>query len=230
MVRRIKVLSVAIYMEEVNMLPKTNDFISFLENKYQTVFQWDIEDDEVIYLTKEVETGDVDTNISMLLEIAKEYNYKMSGTFHYIDDTNGGSLRGVAYIAYDYTALIQEFDNDINILKLSDSLKFLNQRSQRILNPFIINVFDENQLKIGNRVMIKTNTLVEPTKTQENIFNYIITKLIKNRMNFLIEISLCSSLDPSLTCKLIKKYDLEGDKWIVFGLIENHDVEFIFSL
>jgi hypothetical protein len=222
MVRRIKVLSVAIYMEEVNMLPKTKkdiDFISFLEKKYQTVFQWEIEDDEVIYLTKEVETGDVDTNINMLLEIAKEYNYKMSGTFHYIDDTNGGSLSGIAYVAYDYTALIQEFDNDINILKLSDSLKFLNQRSQRILNPFDIpTVLDENQLKIGDRVMIET---------RDNIFNYIITKLVKNRMDFLIEISVCSSSDPSVTCKLIKKYDLEGDKWVVLGLIENHDVKFV---
>ena len=57
--------------------------------------------------------GDVDTLVTMILEIAQRYKRNISGSFNYTDDQTGGCYSGIVFIFdNDNSAIINEYDTD----------------------------------------------------------------------------------------------------------------------
>jgi len=114
------ILACNIYDDDQGENPCVVDkpFIAELNKKYSIEYRWQFEDDGSIEFNGLVH-GEPENMVKALLETAKSYDRSISGTFSYDDDKTGGSSHGLVYIAKNYTAIIYEYDTDINITSLS---------------------------------------------------------------------------------------------------------------
>ena len=105
--------------DEYQEIKLSEEFVTQLEKKYDIEFKWSIHKEVVSFDSKDL-CGEPDDHIRALLEIAKQYNLSISGSFTYQDDKSGGRDQGLVYIAKDFTAVVYEFDNDICINTLAE--------------------------------------------------------------------------------------------------------------
>lgn len=117
--------------ENSNDIPIVQDddeyikFVVQMEVKYDIEFSWVFDDENVEFsVSKYAGTknmyGEPDDHVRALLEVVRKYKRTINGSFTYQDDLSGGSCQNIVYIARDYTAMITEFDNDVDINTLED--------------------------------------------------------------------------------------------------------------
>ena len=77
--------------------------------------------------------GPIDVLVKDLLETAKKYGLVISGALSYNEDSGGGSTYGIVYVAKDYSAVIFNFNTDVNLKTLDDLLFPMSKRFIRIV-------------------------------------------------------------------------------------------------
>ena len=110
---------IGVYDEGEDLFVVDNSFIVEIEKKYCIKYQWYFDECGAVGIRDRNVWGSIEDNIKALLETAKTYNRRISGTFSYQEESGGGSIHSLVFVAKDYTAMIDSFNTDVNVENLS---------------------------------------------------------------------------------------------------------------